>query len=137
MVFLLILMEALQLIILFKMAFRLFPWGLSVLLHRDFCLFMDIYGQYNNLKWPFSWPFSSFRSLSVPFMNLSLPFSSFHCLSLPFGAFQCLATPSFPPAHWWLLILLINDFSLVIGGKLHSESEYLCFSLLVANYPIE
>ena len=38
---------------------------------------------------------------------------------------------TFPPAHWWL-ILLINDFSLVIGGKLHSE--YLGFSLLVANY---
>ena len=37
----------------------------------------------------------------------------------------------FSPAHWWL-ILLINDFSLVIGGKLHSE--YLGFSLLVANY---
>ena len=38
---------------------------------------------------------------------------------------------TFPPAHWWL-ILLINYFSLVIGGKLHSE--YLGFSLLVANY---
>ena len=38
---------------------------------------------------------------------------------------------TFPPAHWWL-ILLINDFSLVIGGKLHFE--YLGFSLLVANY---
>ena len=36
-----------------------------------------------------------------------------------------------PPAHW-RLILLIHDFSLVIGGKLHSE--YLGFSLLVANY---
>ena len=35
---------------------------------------------------------------------------------------------TFPPAHWWL-ILLINDFSLVIGGKLHFE--YLGFSLLV------
>ena len=38
---------------------------------------------------------------------------------------------TFPPAHWWL-ILLINDFSLVIGGKLHSE--YLGFSLLETNY---
>ena len=38
---------------------------------------------------------------------------------------------TFPPAHW-RLILLIHDFSLVIGGKLHSE--YLGFSLLVANY---
>ena len=38
---------------------------------------------------------------------------------------------TFPPAHWWL-ILLIHDFSLIIGGKLHSE--YLGFSLLVANY---
>ena len=31
-----------------------------------------------------------------------------------------------------VLILFIHDFSLVIGGKLHSE--YLGFSLLVANY---
>ena len=38
---------------------------------------------------------------------------------------------TFPPAHW-RLILLIHDFSLVIGGKLYSE--YLGFSLLVANY---
>ena len=38
---------------------------------------------------------------------------------------------TFPPAHW-RLILFIHDFSLVIGGKLHSE--YLGFSLLVANY---
>ena len=38
---------------------------------------------------------------------------------------------TFPPAHW-RLILLIHDLSLVIGGKLHSE--YLGFSLLVANY---
>ena len=38
---------------------------------------------------------------------------------------------TFPPAHW-RLILLIHAFSLVIGGKLHSE--YLGFSLLVANY---
>ena len=38
---------------------------------------------------------------------------------------------TFPPAHWQL-ILLIHDFSLVIGAKLHSE--YLGFSLLVANY---
>ena len=38
---------------------------------------------------------------------------------------------TFPPAHWWL-ILLINDFSLVIGDKL--LFEYLGFSLLVANY---
>ena len=38
---------------------------------------------------------------------------------------------TFLPAHW-RLILLIHDFSLVIGGKLHSE--YLGFSLLVANY---
>ena len=38
---------------------------------------------------------------------------------------------TFPPAHW-RLILLIHDFSFVIGGKLHSE--YLAFSLLVANY---
>ena len=40
-------------------------------------------------------------------------------------------TCTFPPAHW-RLILLIHDFSLVIGGKLYSE--YLGFSLLVANY---
>ena len=33
---------------------------------------------------------------------------------------------TFPPAHW-RLILHIHDFSLVIGGKLHSE--YLGFSL--------
>ena len=39
---------------------------------------------------------------------------------------------TFPPAHL-RLILLIHDFSLVIGGKLHSEL-YLFFSLLVANY---
>ena len=38
---------------------------------------------------------------------------------------------TFPPAHW-RLILLIRDFSLVIGGKL--PSKYLSFSLLVANY---
>ena len=37
---------------------------------------------------------------------------------------------TFPPAHWWLI--LIHDFSLVIGGKLHSE--YLGFSLLAATY---
>ena len=40
---------------------------------------------------------------------------------------------TFPPAHWWL-ILFIHDFSLVIGGKLHSE--YLGFSLLVAIWQI-
>ena len=34
---------------------------------------------------------------------------------------------TFPPAHW-RLILLIHDFSLVIGGKLHSE--YLVFFLI-------
>ena len=33
-------------------------------------------------------------------------------------------TVYFPPAHW-RLILLIHDFILVIGGKLHSE--YLVF----------
>ena len=38
---------------------------------------------------------------------------------------------TFPPAHW-RLILLVHGFSLVIGGKIHSE--YLGFSLLVANY---
>ena len=38
---------------------------------------------------------------------------------------------TFLPVHW-RLILLIHDISLVIGGKLHSE--YLGFSLLVANY---
>ena len=38
---------------------------------------------------------------------------------------------TFPLAHWRLLFL-IHDFNLVIGGKLHSE--YLSFSLLVANY---
>ena len=36
-----------------------------------------------------------------------------------------------PPAHW-RQILLIHDFSLVIGGKLHNV--YFGFSLLVANY---
>ena len=52
--------------------------------------------------------------------------------SLKFEFWLLISRPcTFPPAHWWL-ILLINDFSLVIGGKLHSE--YLGFSLLVANY---
>ena len=37
---------------------------------------------------------------------------------------------TFLPAHW-RLILLIHDFSLAIGGKLHSE--YLGFSILEAN----
>ena len=55
----------------------------------------------------------------------------YHCYII----FRCwipISRPcTFPPAHW-RLILLIHDFSLVIGGKLHSE--YLGFSLLVANY---
>ena len=52
----------------------------------------------------------------------------------PYSQCKCLPISrpcTFPPAHW-RLILLPHDFSLVIRGKLHSE--YLVFSLLVANY---
>ena len=62
---------------------------------------------------------------------LFLPQGGTHFQLVPLGSPPISRPCTFPPAHWWL-ILLINDFSLVIGGKLHSE--YLGFSLLVANY---
>ena len=60
-----------------------------------------------------------------------------HSVIIVYGTMLLLATAQYPdrvlypPAHW-RLILLIHDFSLVIGVKLHSE--YLGFSLLVANF---